>query len=447
MLSVLDVLLVILSATPASASPVRRWLNNSSVATSWSSKPAALPLNHTVTATLRHEAVDLAYTTSSDDCDDMSTAAYSSPTWPAALSTIQTRTIGANGAYDDDQTHTAPAQQYHQASSPASYGSSTSQATPRISSHGGAPPYAVTSEATHPNSTTTGPSGHGAAKPYVSSSLSGTTTLTLYTTIGPDVSSAPTATGAYSSAQSIGDNGGGTSEAASTFSGQATSFVAYSSLPSSSATATVSRGQSGPQSSPVAYSSPREAASSSFDTFSSLQSDRPIRTRHGNTHAVASQTEYPSAGVPSSSSPPAYPQPAQSSSTSSTVTVDPVPISYSAPPQAYSYSSQPSITTTTTTSAGSTAAATSAGGYPEPQHSYGNGTPWLPTLVTGSDASSAQTSSSSSSSLSSSPTTSSMAGITIVPVNPDAQTVYVTVTTTEAGMTTTVTGPTVTENA
>lgn len=447
MLSLVDILILVLCASQTLASPVRRWLNtSSSEAVMPSSSFASLPLNTTVS--VEHVATEVAYIATSDDCEDMPTTAVAPeapPTWPAALSTVRP-SVGPT-----DGSHPAPTQQYQQASTPAAYMSMTSRPASQPINGEAPPSYTFTSLGKHANATAFPPSRGYSADELPASSPSGTTTLTLYTTVGPNygsASSVPDGPGAYSRLSSA--VAGSTDRGLQTYGRQTTSRAAYTNPPSSSMSETNTPEQGASASSPVAYGSQREpaypypAAPSSRPQRSTRTEHKPTRSPHENgPESTSSLAQYTTPTSPADSSPAlAYSTPDGSSETSpaSTVTVDPVPTNYITPSQAYSYSPQ---TSTTLPLAEPPILPTSQAYSEQPQSStdsYATGSPILPTVVTYS-LSSAATSTSAASS------TTSMAGITIVPIDPDATTVFVTVTTTEAGMTTTVVGPTVTSYA
>lgn len=452
MLSVLDILLLVLSSAPASASPVRRWLNTSSSEASLpSSAPVSLPLN--TTTPIEHAAADAAYNTASDDCEDMSNTAVPAPTWPAALNSIRPSDNTANAAYSDAQATPPQTQAYRGASRPDAYASSTSSPAVLSTTVEAPQPYTVTSLGKHANATSPAATGgYGAAEPYGSSSVPGTTTLTLYTTVGlnhggPSSASSTVAESypsASLSASATADRG------LSAYGGQTTSMAAYTNT-GGYESKTSPQQHPNSKTPPKPYGSQSALAYSSVETSSSSPAEESTRTRHrphrptipaytapssqaqqytSTTDHYGSQdpTGYPGADTTSSSTP----------ADTDTVTVNPVPTSYSPPSQAYSYSPQ-TTTSTTHSPPDEPPVLPTSRAYSHSPDSSATDSPALPTVVTESASSATETTISSSAT--------SMAGITIVPYDPDATTVYVTVTTTDAGVTTTVAGPTVTAYA
>lgn len=474
--SSIDILLLVLYANVASGSPVRRWLNTTTPteATAPIGASSSAPIN--ATALIEHAVHDSGRLTISDDCDEMSTATPAKPTWPAALSDIPGNPGAEPYGSDEEQAPDWPVQT-HGEESISTFQYTTQRfpqhATPALASSIAA----ITSLGRHANSTASAsPDGYVAAEPYGSTSIDQTTTLTLYTTVGPSADHLQSASSLVAStlsnnsrpASPISEHG------PNTYGSFSTSLAAYTTLRSMSESFTTTPRQSGPYSSMPAYGSESISISSSahpISTGTQSTAETTPSTEATATYHSSQIASHPASTIRTPSPSFAYPYPhhgpessASSSASGSTVTVDPIATSYSAPSVSYSYSPRQS---SNVPSDGTPAFSTSYIYSPQDSSSSRAPQPYLPTVVTDQPSSEATstisisttstpavlspTTSSSSSSMSGLSTssdqsedTTSLGGITIVPVNPDLTTIYVTTTTTDAGMTTTIAEATIT---
>ena len=237
-------------------------------------------------------------------------------------------------------------------------------------------------------------------------STSSTTTLTFYTTVHPGGDGGKTRS----------SSGGFPTQSITGSQSLSLSHAATSSVASRSETKETEYSTSSTSTPPAIWGSYTltYAVSSSQSTVSTARSPS---TKSTSSWTAATSTA--TATIQRHSSAFAYPTP--SSSTENPATVDPIHTTASAPPPVFTWSP------------------TSSSGL-QPLGPPYQSTDGLPSIITQPSPTSSATS------LTTSTSSSGIAGITIVPVNTDATTIYITVTTTDPGATTTVAKKTVTAN-